>query len=80
MDFYLPLPKSAPKKSTAAIHRWRAKNYPKRADIRNMAKACEDALQGILFVNDSQVIRAGPDRKVYAVDGEGFTVIWVTPL
>jgi Holliday junction resolvase RusA-like endonuclease len=80
MDFYLPWPKSAPKKSPDAINRWLLKNYPKRSDIRNMAKAFEDALQTIVYQNDNQVIVAGPDTKGFTTRGEGYTVCTVEKL
>lgn len=80
LEFYIAWPKSAPKSGEDAKKRWLAKNYPKRKDVRNMAKAFEDALQGICFVNDNQVIVAGPDTKAYTTDGVGYTIATVEDL
>lgn len=35
---------------------------PKRADIDNLAKLCLDALQGIAFANDDQVVRLHAEK------------------
>ena len=51
-----------------------------KPDLRNLAKACEDALQFIIFVNDSQVIDAGRDTKRFANTAFGFTEIMVVEL
>ena len=47
-------------------------------DLRNLAKAAEDALQGIVIENDRQVVHS-EDTKVYKqVKGfAGLTVIWI---
>ena len=68
LEFYL-LP---PKKPT--------NEYP-RQDNTNLIKACEDALQGIVFVNDSQVVVTRA-KKAYATkdSNAGFTVIRVEQL
>ena len=54
--------------------RWINKQILKRPDVTNYQKAAEDALQGILFVSDAQVmsIRA---HKSYMVCEHGMTII-----
>lgn len=48
MDFYLPRPKSAPKRVV----------YPTtKPDATNLIKGTEDALKGIVFSDDSQIVR-----------------------
>ena len=47
MDFYLPRPKSAPKRVV----------YPeKRPDVDNLLKACLDGLRSIVFTDDAQIV------------------------
>lgn len=64
-NFYMPKPKSAPKKKKIAM--------TKRPDIDKLARAILDALTGILFKDDSQVI-ALYARKFYAEAGESIGV------
>ena len=47
LDFFLQRPKSLPKKIRYHI---------KRPDIDNLAKSILDSLEGIIYVNDAQVI------------------------
>lgn len=54
-SFYLPRPKSLPKK---IIH------HTKRPDLDNLLKSVLDALQGLFFKNDSQIIQL-TGSKVY---------------
>ena len=59
MDFYLPRPKSAPKRVV----------YPVvRPDCTNLVKGTEDALKGIVFADDSQIVSLRV-AKHYASDG-----------
>mgnify|MGYP001602118616 FL=1 len=47
MDFYLPRPKSAPKRVV----------YPTtRPDLGNLVKAVEDAIQGVVYQDDSLIV------------------------
>ena len=46
MVFYLKRPKSLPKKVI---------NHIKKPDISNFVKAAEDAMEGIVYKNDSQI-------------------------
>jgi crossover junction endodeoxyribonuclease RusA len=48
LDFVLPRPKSAPKRSTP--------HAVKRPDVDKLARACLDAITGIVFGDDSVVI------------------------
>ena len=47
VDFYLPRPKSLPKK---------VKHHIKRPDLDNLTKAVMDALNGVVWKDDSQVV------------------------
>ena len=47
LDFFLPRPKSLPIK---------IKYHTKKPDIDNLAKSVLDAMEGIIYVNDAQVI------------------------
>jgi len=47
LDFYLPRPKSLPKKVQYHI---------KKPDADNLAKAIKDALRGIIYRDDSQIV------------------------
>jgi crossover junction endodeoxyribonuclease RusA len=81
MEFYLPWPKSAPKSNDRAKQRYRCLHRTKRPDLRNYTKACEDAMNGISYVDDGQVICAGPDIKDFGIDAkEGWTIITVEAL
>ena len=42
--------------------------YPKRSDIDNCYKSITDAMQGIVYLNDSQIVEAHI-KKVYAEEG-----------
>ncbi len=55
LTFYLPRPKSLPKK--VVIHQ-------KKPDIDNLTKCVSDATEGIFFKNDSQIFRLSIE-KVY---------------
>jgi Holliday junction resolvase RusA-like endonuclease len=55
MDFYLPRPKSLPK---------RVEHCTKKPDVSKLLRAAEDALTGILWTDDSRIIDAHI-RKLY---------------
>ena len=55
---------------------WRARETLRKPDATNYQKAAEDAFQGILYWNDSQVTDVR-SVKSYAKDGIGLTVIWL---
>lgn len=48
LDFVLPRPKSAPKRSTPPA--------VKRPDVDKLARACLDAITGIIVADDSQIV------------------------
>jgi Holliday junction resolvase RusA-like endonuclease len=63
--FFLPRPKSAPK-------RWIA--HTKRPDLSHLTRAVEDALTGVMYLDDSQVV-CEYVAKVYAMDNRPVGVL-----
>ena len=62
LRFYLLPPKNLPKRKPA---------YPtKRPDLDKLARACLDALRGVLIRDDSQVVRFDELSKDYASMGK----------
>lgn len=61
VTFCRSYPKSAPKRNR---EEWGEKNILKRPDRTNFQKGAEDALNNIVYLDDSQVIR-GHSAKVY---------------
>jgi len=55
LRFYLPIPASWSKKRTEAANLGR-EHHVKKPDVDNFAKAVMDACNGVLFVDDSQVM------------------------
>lgn len=79
-EFYLPWPDSAPQKASASIQRWYESHLVMKPDRTNLYKAFEDACQGILFHNDSQVVRGEPRKDILNPNKlktvkEGYTVV-----
>lgn len=64
LTFYLPRPKSLPKK---VIH------HTKKPDLDNLIKAVKDALKGITWKDDSQVVKIIA-LKLYAVEKTGVRI------
>lgn len=64
LEFYLPRPKSLPKK---------VRYHIKRPDLDNLIKSVKDALEGIFYKNDSQIYTLS-SRKVYATEEAGVKV------
>lgn len=56
LEFHLPRPKSLPKRVTL---------HTKKPDVDKLARGTVDALNGVLFKDDSQVVEVRA-RKVYA--------------
>jgi Holliday junction resolvase RusA-like endonuclease len=81
--FYLsPNKAGQSKKKPDSYARWCADNATKRPDLDNLRKAATDACQGILFVDDSQVITGRIDKTFIDkfTEDEPFTVIQFSPL
>lgn len=76
--FLRAIPKSAPKNITKR-QEWCRRHMVKRPDLTNYLKACEDALQGLLFEDDSQVVSCTAS-KGYDWNGDGRTIIVATPM
>ena len=74
-EFYRPRGVTCPTKREPAITKWIEKHIMSRPDLTNYRKSCEDACNGVLFLDDSQVV-GGKMRKRYAPRySEGYTVI-----
>jgi Holliday junction resolvase RusA-like endonuclease len=58
--FYLPRPKSLPKRIVAHL---------KKPDLDKLVRSCKDALTKVLWQDDSQVVAISA-TKAYALDGE----------
>lgn len=63
--FYLTRPKSLPKKVVYHV---------KKPDVSNLVKAIEDALEGICYHNDSQIVKS-VIQKEYTTERPGVVVI-----
>jgi Holliday junction resolvase RusA-like endonuclease len=59
LRFYLPRPRTLPKK---------VRHHTKRPDLDNIVKAVKDALRGIVYRDDAQIIELLA-RKQYGVPG-----------
>lgn len=59
--FYMPKPKSLPKK--------KFRYHTKRPDLSNLEKAVEDALKSVVYQDDSQIF-SKLSSKVYATETE----------
>ncbi|OLL21236.1 MULTISPECIES: RusA family crossover junction endodeoxyribonuclease [unclassified Rhodococcus (in: high G+C Gram-positive bacteria)] len=60
LDFVMPRPKSAPKRTTPPA--------VKRPDTDKLARACLDALTGICYVDDSQVTDLHATKRLAQLD------------
>ena len=80
--FYMAPGKSAPTKDKEAYFRWCMKHVVMKPDLDNLRKAAIDALQGIVFVNDSQVISGGMAK--FFIDrfeeSEPYTLFHIMPV
>jgi len=74
--FFRGIPAAAPKRELNRA-RWVANHIVKRPDLTNYQKACEDALSGIVYTDDSQVLMVH-SAKAYAE--ESCTKIYITEL
>lgn len=64
MTFYLPRPKSLPKKT---------EHHTKKPDLDNLIKSVIDGMQGVLFYSDSQIYMVNA-LKMYSVKNQGVAV------
>jgi Holliday junction resolvase RusA-like endonuclease len=55
VDFRMPIPKSTSKKRTQLMHYGNIK-HTKRPDLDNLCKLVKDAMNGIFWKDDSQII------------------------
>jgi len=78
--FFRSVPVRAPQ-SQEKLAKWKATHIIKKPDRTNYLKACEDALNGIVFVDDSQVLDGVPTKDYVEHRGEqGFTIIEIVEL
>lgn len=56
IEFWLEYPQSAPQRQVKAMENWVWKHRGMKPDRDNLQKACSDALQGIVYDNDSQIV------------------------
>lgn len=64
LDFYMPKPKSLPKKVI---------DHVKKPDLDNLGKAIKDAMNGLVYKDDSQVVHL-IIRKMYAITKPGVNI------
>lgn len=80
--FYLAPNQSAPKKNKEAYFQWCVKHVVMKPDLDNLRKAAIDALQGIVFANDSQVVAGGMTK--FFIDrfeeDEPYTLFHIMPV
>lgn len=68
--FYLPRPKSLPKRVVAHL---------KKPDLDKLVRSVKDALSKVVWVDDSQVVEVVATKQYAAVDGQPHAVIRVEP-
>lgn len=69
--FYLPRPKSAPKRV----------QYPDRKpDLSNLVKAIEDALNGVVFTDDARLVDVGMSKRYDVAPGVSIRLDYAPPL
>ena len=56
IEFSMPMPKSTPKKLLEA-HLNGSIRHTKKPDLDNLAKAVLDAMNGVVFLDDSQIVK-----------------------
>ena len=74
-EFYRPRGKGCPARQERAITRWIEKHLLTRPALTNYRKACEDACNGMLFHDDSQVVGGSMIKRYAPQYSEGFTII-----
>lgn len=71
--FYMPIPKSTPKR-LIALHESETLKHDKKPDVDNLIKLYLDCMDGIVLQGD-QKVSLGPCIKLYSANPR--TVIWV---
>jgi len=66
LSFYMPIPKSASAKRQSLIRECK-ELHTKRPDITNLCKITEDLLNGIVYVDDAQIVKV-LSAKYYSDD------------
>lgn len=74
VTFLLPRPKAMRWKRKAMSREW----WPHKPDTDNLVKALKDAVKGILWIDDSQVVMVVA-RKLLAGQEEPGAIVQVTP-
>jgi Holliday junction resolvase RusA-like endonuclease len=75
MKFVMPLPKSAHRKRKPPQEVWSIK----KPDVDNLYKGIADAMEGIVYKNDSQISHLVIEKKTAAQGNEAKVMIEVTP-
>ena len=63
--FWMPRPKSLPK---SVLY------HTKKPDVDNLLKSCKDALTGIFFRDDAQIIRVEGEKRYAVVQSPGVVI------
>ena len=71
LEFTMPRPKSAPKRSTPPA--------AKRPDIDKLARACLDAISGVIICDDSQIIELRASKRIAKIGETPGVAITVEP-
>src|ERR1044071_1724313 len=69
--FWLPVPKSAPKR--------RRLHHVKKPDLSKLTRAVEDALKGVMFRDDSQIVRLEVEKR-YAYETPVGVALQIRPV
>lgn len=77
LTFYMPIPASWPKARQRAA---RDAHHTVRPDTDNLAKTIKDALNGVVWIDDSQVAELRAVKRYAGADGEPRTIVRVTLL
>ena len=72
LEFTMPRPKSAPKRSTPPA--------AKRPDIDKLARACLDAISGVIICDDSQIVELRATKRIAELGETPGVAITVEPL
>ena len=76
MKFIMPLPKSSHRKRNPPAEQWSTK----KPDVDNLYKGVADAMEGIAYVNDSQICHLAIEKKIAGQGNQPKVLIEVTPI